>query len=126
MKLYTSGSDADQKELHRLYGEVLTLRAQFLFELIRNWGDVPAPLVPSYKQSNLFIPRNDRDSTYDVILNDLATAIDLLPWRTEVARNERITKGAAKALRARIALFRGGYALRSDGKMERRSDYLNY
>jgi len=126
MKLYTDGSASDQKELHRLYGEVLTLRAQYMFELIRNWGDVPAPLVPSYKQSNLFIPRNDRDSTYDVILNDLATAIDLLPWRTEVARNERITKGAAKALRARIALFRGGYSLRSDGKMERRSDYLNY
>lgn len=126
MKLYNDGTDDDKKQLRRLYGEALTLRAQFLFELIRNWGDVPAPMVPSYRQSNLFIGRTDRDSTYDIILNDLATAIDLLPWRTEVPRNERITKGAAKALRARIALFRGGYALRSDAKMERRSDYLTY
>jgi hypothetical protein len=126
MKLYTEGTDAEKKELRRLYGEALTLRAQYLFELIRNWGDVPAPMVPSYRQTSLFLPRNDRDSTYDKILNDLATAIDLLPWRTEVARNERITKGAAKALRAKIALFRGGYSLRSNAQIERRSDYLKY
>ncbi len=42
-------------------------------------------------------------------------------------RNERITKGAAKALRAKIALFRGGYSLRNETKtMERRPDYLKY
>ncbi|HEX6431150.1 MAG TPA: RagB/SusD family nutrient uptake outer membrane protein [Niastella sp.] len=126
MMLYTEGTDAEKKELRRLYGESLTLRAQYLFELIRNWGDVPAPMVPAYKQTSLFIPKSDRDSTYDKILNDLATAIDLLPWRTEVVRNERITKGAAKALRAKIALFRGGYSLRSNGSIERRSDYLKY
>ena len=126
MKLYNDGTDTEKKELRRLYAESLTLRAQFLFELIRNWGDVPAPMAPSYQQTDLFLARNDRDSTYDKILDDLGAAIDLLPWRTEVTRNERITKGAAKALRARIALFRGGYALRSNGKVERRSDYLKY
>ncbi|WP_207512489.1 RagB/SusD family nutrient uptake outer membrane protein [Longitalea luteola] len=126
MRLYEEGTDTEKKELRRLLGEALTLRAQFYFELIRNWGDVPAPMVPSYRQSDLFLPRTDRDSTYDIILTDLATAIDLLPWRTEVARNERITKGAAKALRARIALFRGGYALRNNARIERRSDYLKY
>jgi starch-binding outer membrane protein, SusD/RagB family len=126
MKLYTEGTDAEKRELKRLYAESLTLRAQFLFELIRNWGDVPAPMIPSYRQTNLFVPRNDRDSTYDKLIADLATAIDMLPWRTEVTRNERITKGAAKALRARLALFRGGYSLRSNAKIERRSDYLKY
>lgn len=127
MDKYNNGNAAEKKELQRLYGESLTLRAQFLFELIRNWGDVPAPLIPSYKRTDLYIPRSDRDSTYDRILADLKTASDLLPWRTEVPRNERITKGAAKALRARIALFRGGYSLRTETrKMERRADYLNY
>lgn len=126
MTAYNGGSDAEKKELKRLYGEALTLRAQFYFELIRNWGDVPAPMIPAYKQTNLFIPQTNRDSTYEKLIADLATAIDLLPWRTEVARNERITKGAAKALRARLALFRGGYALRKSAQMERRSDYLTY
>lgn len=126
MEQYNNGTEVEKKELRRLYGEVLTLRAQFLFELIRNWGDVPAPMIPAYKQTNLFIPQTNRDSTYDKLIEDLATAIDLLPWRLEVPRNERITKGAAKALRARLALFRGGYSLRSNGQMERRSDYLTY
>jgi hypothetical protein len=133
MSKYTNGTDAEKKELKRLYGEALTLRAQFLFQLILNWGDVPAPLIPAYKQTELYIPRTNRDSTYDQLLADLAIAKDLVPWRTDAGtRNERITKGAVKALRARIALFRGGYSLRPNpsgtglGTMERRADYLTY
>ncbi|HVE60176.1 MAG TPA: RagB/SusD family nutrient uptake outer membrane protein [Chitinophagaceae bacterium] len=127
MTQYASGNEAEQRDLKRLHGEALTLRAQFLFELIRNWGDVPAPFIPAYKQSDLFVPQANRDSTYDKILADLALAKEMVPWRTEVPRNERITKGAVKALRAKIALFRGGYSLRSETKiMERRADYLTY
>ena len=127
MPQYSSGNTADQAAVKRLHGEALTLRAQYLFELIRNWGDVPAPMIPAYKQTDLFPAAVDRDSTYDKILADLAIAKDLVPWRTDAGpRNERITKGAVKALRAKIALFRGGYSLRSNGQMERRSDYLTY
>lgn len=127
MAQYTSGSTTEQAAVKRLYGEALTLRAQFLYQLILNWGDVPAPMIPAYKQTNLFIPKTNRDSTYDLLLADLATAKALVPWRTDAGpRNERITKGAVMALRARIALFRGGYSLRSNAQMERRSDYLTY
>lgn len=127
MSQYTSGSATDQAALKRLHGEALTLRAQFLFQLMLNWGDVPAPMVPAYKQPALFIPKSNRDSVYDVLIADLAVAADLLPWRTDAGpRNERITKAVAKALRARMALHRGGYSLRSNGQMERRSDYLTY
>ncbi len=127
MPQYTTGSATEQAALKRLYGEALTLRAQYFFELIRNWGDVPAPMIPAYRQTDLFIPSFDRDSTYDKIIADLAIAKDLVPWRLDAGpRNERITKGAVKALRAKIALFRGGYALRSNRQMERRSDYLTY
>jgi hypothetical protein len=126
MSQYSTGTDAEKKELKRLHGEALTLRAQFLYQLMLNWGDVPAPMIPAYKQKELFIPQTNRDTTYDRIIADLAAAADLLPWRTEVARNERITKGVAKALRARIALSRGGYSLRQNAQMERRSDYLAY
>ncbi len=127
MPLYTSGSAADQAILKRLHGEALTLRAQYYFQLMLNWGDVPAPMVPAYRQPNLFIPKSNRDSIYDLLITDLAVAADLLPWRTEAGpRNERITKAVAKALRAKMALHRGGFSLRSNGQMERRSDYLNY
>ena len=105
MPLYTSGSAADQAILKRLHGEALTLRAQYYFQLMLNWGDVPAPMVPAYRQPNLFIPKSNRDSIYDLLIADLAVAADLLPWRTEAGpRNERITKAVAKALRAKMAL----------------------
>lgn len=127
MSAYTSGSAADQASLKRLYGEALTLRAQFYFELIRNWGDVPAPFVPSADQTNLYLTRTDRDVIYTHILADLLTAESLVPWRSAVTRDERITLGAVKGLRARIALFRGGYSLRNaTATMSQDADYLTY
>jgi starch-binding outer membrane protein, SusD/RagB family len=127
MEKYAKGTAVEQKDLKRLHGEALVLRATFYFELIRNWGDVPAPMTPAYTQKDLFLPQSNRDETYDKLIADLKLASDLLPWRTEVARNERVTKGAAKALRARMALHRGGYSLRNDTKtMDRRADYLNF
>jgi hypothetical protein len=131
MDLYNNGSAGDKAELKRLYGEALTLRAQYYFELVRNWGDVPAQWEPSADQPDLFLAKTDRDTIYDHILNDLQTAEDLVPWRSGVSalgdpNDERITKGAVKGLRARIALFRGGYSLRRDNKMERGSNFLDY
>jgi starch-binding outer membrane protein, SusD/RagB family len=127
MELYKTGSAADQAQLKRLHGEALVCRAMFYSELIRNWGDVPAPMEPAYKATDLFYPQANRDETYDKLIADLKLASDLLPWRTAVKRDERFTKGAAKALRARLALHRGGFSLRTETKtMERRANYLDY
>jgi len=136
MDMYTKGTDQQEKELKRLYGESLTLRAQYYLELIRNWGDVPAQFVPSAMMDNLFQAKTDRDTIYNHLLNDLLLAESLVPWRTELAplgdvADERITLGAVKGLRARIALNRGGYSLRrassSYGQnMARPADYLAY
>ena len=134
MSLYTSGSDQEKKQLQRMYGEALTLRAQFYFEAIRNWGDLPAHFTSASNQAgaNPFPARTDRDTLYDHIIADLKIAEGLVPWRNEVTSigdpvDERITKGTVKGVRARIALYRGGYSLRQESKtMERRSDYLTY
>lgn len=134
MAMYSGGTDQEQKQLKRMYGEALTLRAQFYFEAIRNWGDLPAHFIPAAELSltNPFPSRVNRDTLYDHLLADLKTAEDLVPWRNELTTigdqpDERITKGTVKGLRARIALYRGGYSLRNDTKiMERRADYLKY
>ena len=127
MNLYTNGSASDKAALQRMYGEVLALRAQFYFEIIRNWGDVPASFIPSADQKDLFLFKTDRDTIYNHIIEDLKIASELVPWRTEVASDERLTKGGVKALRAKIALFRGGFSLRrATHQMERRSDYPTY
>ncbi len=133
MAMYSSGSEQEKKQLQRMYGEALALRAQFYFQAIVNWGDVPANFLPAaaVASSNPFPARTDRDTIYNRLLADLKTAADLVPWRNDVqsigdALDERLTKGSIKALRARIALYRGGYALRSDGTMKRSADYLTY
>lgn len=133
MDMYTKGSDQQKKQLQRMYGEALTLRAQFYFEAVRNWGDLPLHFEPSYIQApkEPFPSRADRDIIYDRILEDLKQASSLVPWRNEVTAigdqiDERITKGTVKALRARIALFRGGYSLRQDGTIKRPTNYLDF
>jgi hypothetical protein len=133
MEMYTSGTDQQKKQLQRMYGEALTLRAQFYFEAIRNWGDLPAHFQPAadIHNANPFPFKTDRDSLYGVILTDLKTAEDFVPWRNDITSigdvlDERITKGTIKGLRARIALFRGGYSLRSNGTMQRSANYLTF
>ena len=134
MELYANGTDQEKKQLKRMLGEALTLRAQFYLEAIMNWGDLPAHFQSAQllAQANPFPFRTSSDTLYEHLLADLKTAEDLVPWRNELASigdniDERITKGTVKGLRARIALFRGGYSLRQATKiMERRSDYLTY
>lgn len=126
MPAYTSGSAADKAELQRLYGEALVIRAQLYFDLIRIWGDVPAHFTPAALLPDLFLGRTNRDSIYNVILNDLTIAKPLMPWRTETAQDERFTKGTAMALRAKIALFAGGYSLRQTGGAQRPTNYLDF
>jgi len=133
MAMYSTGSDQQKKQLQRMYGEALTLRAQFYLEAIMNWGDLPAHFSSAalLANDNPFPSRTDRDTLYSHIIADLKIAEDLVPWRNDVASigdpvDERITKGTVKGMRARIALFRGGYSLRSDGTMKRNADYLTY
>ncbi|MEN9349572.1 MAG: hypothetical protein RL372_550 [Bacteroidota bacterium] len=133
MAMYANGTDQQKKQLQRMYGEALTLRAQFYTEAIRNWGDLPAHFEPASVMAtkNPFPARTSKDTLYDRLLEDLKLAATLVPWRNELSSigdgaDERITKGTVKGLRARIALYRGGYSLRQDGTVKRSSDYLKY
>lgn len=79
MAQYTSGSDIQKAQLKRMHGEALILRAQFLYELCRNFGDIPVQWQPSQFETDLFKTRTSRDSIYDHLLRDLKEAQDLLP-----------------------------------------------
>ena len=116
--VYQTGSAADKKLMDRYLGEAYTLRAQFYYDLIKNWGDVPMQLVPSSDLETVYLPKTDRDVIYEQMIADLATASNLVPWRSEGAvGNTRITKAAVKGMRARIALARAGYSLRRDPRI---------
>lgn len=129
--IYNNGSEDQKKTMRRLYGEALTLRAQFYYELIRNWGDLPFHQVPAADLTDPYLPKTDRDTIYNHIIDDLRVAAELVPWRTEFSDGVRLTKGAVKGLRARIALARGGYSLRpAESKygqiMARPDDYKTF
>ena len=87
MDLYSNGTDQQKKQLQRMYGEALTLRAQFYFEAIRNWGDLPAHFNSGsvLAASTPFPVRTDRDTLYNRIIADLKTAEDLVPWRNDLS-----------------------------------------
>ena len=127
MDAYNNGPEADKKELRRMYAEALTLSAIYYFDLVKNWGDVPLQTEPSVSGMDFNLSKTNSEVIYDRILADLLIAERLLPWRKETVADERITQGAARGLRARIALFRGGYMLRRVSNiMERQADYQKY
>jgi hypothetical protein len=124
--VYDSGDEEAINAMDRMLGEALTLRALFYSELIRNWGDVPFRASSAETEEDFNLPKTDRDIIYDQLIDDLNQAAELIPWRSELTADERITKGAAKGLLARIALARGGYSLRKTGGMQRGDNHLQF
>lgn len=111
------GNIENNRDMAQLLGEALTLRALIYNDLIKAWGDVPARLQPN-NADNVFMPRCNRDSIYKVLLADLKEAEDYCYWPNEnviTKSTERVSKSFVKGLRARIALYAGGYGLRGDG-----------
>lgn len=124
---------ADPVLLDRRVAEAKFIRAINYFYLTKIFGGVP--LVDhvlgdtEYRQS-----RADIKKIYELIEKDLKEAIEVLPersgWGSEVGR---ASKGAAKALLARVYLFESSYAKnyggkdkRFDGMTERWSESLKY
>ena len=111
------GNIENNRDMAQLLGEALTLRALIYNDLIKAWGDVPARLQPN-NADNVYMPRCNRDSIYKVLLADLKEAEDYCYWPNEnviTKSTERVSKSFVKGLRARIALYAGGYGLRGDG-----------
>ena len=111
------GNIENNKDMAHLLGEALTLRAVLYNDLIKGWGDVPGRFVPN-NNDNIYLPRMNKDSIFIRLLDDLKEAEELCYWPNEnkiTSTTERVNKAFVKSLRARIALYAGGFALRGDG-----------
>lgn len=103
----------------QLLGEALVLRALAYFEMTRIYGDIPYKETTSDSDlSNVYIGKIDRDLVYADLIKNLQESIEYLPWlgSGKAANAERISKGFAKGMLARVALFAGGWSLR-DGNL---------
>lgn len=94
----------------RYVAEARFFRAWYYYKLMRVFGGVPLiTKVLNTGDPALFTARSTRTATVDFILKDLADATADLPQQGELATGDigRITRGAALALTARVALFEG-------------------
>ena len=89
----------------RYIAEASYLRALFYFDLVRAWGGVPK-VTSAITQPG--VVRASSDEIYQLIEQDLLLAISGLSEKSEMNANDlgRATKGAAKALLARVYLFK--------------------
>lgn len=109
----------DSAQMKVYLGEALTLKSLVYFELVKFFGDIPYKRNAANSDlSNVYIGKADRDTVYKYIVNDLIEAQAYLPWlkdplnKYSYSNPERITKGFAKGLCARVALFAGGWSIR--------------
>jgi hypothetical protein len=94
---------------NQLLGESYFLRSYYYFSLVTNFGDVPliTSSVETYQEAFKVAVRVSKDSVWDKIKTDLATAKGLLPNAKLSSATEpwRISKGAVIALQAKAALY---------------------
>ncbi len=106
-KLPAISMDEDLKE--RYIAEARFLRAYHYFTLVRLWGDVPKVTTINPERT---LPRSPASEIYDdIIIPDLLFAADVLPEKSEYPPEDmgRATRGAAKALLARVYLALGDF-----------------
>ncbi len=102
--------DFDGKK--KVIAETRFLRAFFLFELTKFFGDIPLP-----KDNKRFalgdektIPRSNKEAVYEFIEDDLIYAKDNLEYAAS-SQLGRATKGAAEALLGKVYLYWEKYDL---------------
>lgn len=105
------GKNAD--EARRLYGDAVTMRALCYYYLVSVFGDVPLFLKATQGDTDFYLPKTDRDSIYEYLIEDLKKVVDYVPWMQATRTTERVNKAFVKGLRARMALAYAGYSLRN-------------
>jgi starch-binding outer membrane protein, SusD/RagB family len=97
--------DMDTLLRNRYVGEARFLRGLFYFDLVRAWGGVPkvTALNPPVR-----LARSSKDEIYSLIEQDLLYAVNNLVEKSGLEATDygRATKGSAKALLAKVYLFR--------------------
>jgi hypothetical protein len=99
----------------RYLAESKFIRAYAYFRLVRAFGDVPLRLHVPKNASEYNIPRTPKAQVWAAIESDLNDAASVLPQSYASTDVGRVTKGAALALHAKVAMYQKKW-----------SDVLNY
>jgi len=93
---------------NRYVAEAKFIRALIYFDLVRAWGAVP---IVTTTTPQLGLTRSPKETVYALILSDLNFALNNLPEKNQYNSIDmgRATKGATRALLARVYLFQGDF-----------------
>lgn len=101
-------ADLDEDERDQILGEAHFLRALHLHNAVKLWGDVPMPLEPAASVDEASrITRTSAAQVYAQIVADLQQAVSLM---SDEDQTRQASVGAARALLARVQLYRGEWA----------------
>jgi len=107
--------DSDLRD--RYVAEASFLRGLYYFDLVRAFGGVPrvTTTTPDTK-----IPRSTAAEIFELVISDLEYAATHLPEKSAYGPDDagRATRGAAKALLARVYLFYGDFENAGDYALE--------
>ncbi len=98
-------ADIDDDTRAQRVAEAKGLRALFLFELVKNWGDVPL-MNYEVQEVSYESQRDPASEVYDQIISDLTDAIAVLPATQSGDSYGRFSSSAARHLRAKVYLTR--------------------
>ena len=106
---YVPEIEMDVAKQNRYLAEAKYLRALFYFNLVRAFGDVPKVTVVDAAFDAVRSPKSE---IYDeIIIPDLIFAASTLPEKSQYNVEDlgRATRGAAKAILAKVYLYRGNW-----------------
>jgi len=112
--------DVVSEETYQLVeAQAKTLRAFFYMYLVNLYGDVPFVTNMISLEDARQATRTSRAEIMETLYADLDFAASVLPpsWSGD-GNDGRITRGAANALKARIALYEGDYRIAADAAQE--------
>ena len=102
-----------QVKLDQFAGEARFVRAAQYAKLISYWGDVPFYTGVLDLQESFKMSKTDKKTILKAIYDDYDFAAQKLPT-TYGSQSLRATKGAAYAMKARVAMFFGDWAIARD------------
>lgn len=109
-----AGSSVSQSVINNALGEAYFLRATAYFYLVRLWGNVPIIVNNFNHVDSPQLNTNPVSDVYELIRRDYTKAIELLDSKVRggaYASNEKVSKGSAKAMLAKIYLYNKNYAM---------------
>lgn len=101
-----------QQVINNALGEAYFMRATAYFYLVRLWGPVPIIVNNLDHVQNPQLNTNMVDDVYELIRRDFTSAIDLLDNKVRgasYASNSKVSKGSAKAMLAKVYLYKKDY-----------------